>query len=183
MEDAARIAEMIVGEEEYREIKDSYDFALSYEALNEHTLIELTVDVVNGEHEDLDTRFSYDSEEWSVEDFVEMCDEWSSTPFSSRQKHSEMRGTTQVGDEPITQKEISENQTRFISAHMTKQPRADSRHALDPDVEWVELTYLTDDENLKYNGPVTPVEMEDFVNPTEDAETREDVYWPGNSFV
>lgn len=180
LDESGKIASMIVGEEEYEHILASGGpFQRDYEDLDRVELIELAIDVVNGEYPEVDERFSYGGGRWRVNDFIDAAVEASSTPFSSNQEHSEMISTTQVGeDEFYDLSDISGNHNKFLAARVSQEPPKNIEYELDPEKTWIELTYISSENTVKFSDYVKLEPMEDRQDPAPEAESQERVYWP-----
>lgn len=179
LEEAGKIAAMIIGEEEYEHIRSNGGpFQREYDDLGDVELVELATDVVNGEYPDLDERFSYGDGRWNVEDFIDYAVDASETPFSSNQRHSEMRGTTQLDAETYSLKDIAENFHDFIAVHIESTPPANLDHEQDSEKNWLEITYVGEDNTINFSDYVKLMPMQDRQEPTPDSETQEEVYWP-----
>lgn len=179
LEEAGKIASMIVGEEEYEHIRSNGGpFQRNYEDLDSVELIELATDVVNGEYPELDERFSYDSENWRVDDFIDAAVEASTTPFSNNQEHSEMRGTTQLEEETYDLSDIEDNANNFVAARVQDEPPATLDYEEDTDKFWIEITYISREDYVKLADFVSLFSMDDRQSPASKAKSQERIYWP-----
>jgi hypothetical protein len=74
IEEAGKIASLMIGEEEYNHIRSNGgELQRDYEDVEDVELIELAISVVNGEYPEMDERFSYGSGELTAEDFVQLA--------------------------------------------------------------------------------------------------------------
>lgn len=177
VEEAAKIARMIVDEETYEEeLRDNYRPELSYEDLDNVTLTQMATDIVNGEHpEVVDMRFGFGSgEEWTFKEFIDTCYEWAGTVFDSNSdtRHLEMRGTTQAGDDELSMKKIQDNHNNFIENHLepSKEPSTDKK--------FLSITYLSEGYHVSVQEDVHVEELEDRNETTEETENPTNRFWP-----
>lgn len=179
LEEAGKIAAMIVGEEEYEHIRSSGGpFRREYDNLGDVELVELATDVVNGEYPELDERFSYGDEIWEVEDFVEHAVDASETPFSNKQHLSEMKGTTQLDAEIYDLKDIAENRQDFPEMYIEDTPPEKVDLEEDGEKNWLRIVYTGEENTVTFSDYVKLMPMEDKKEPTPDADIQERVYWP-----
>lgn len=174
LEEAAKVARMLVTPDIYRTISDDYGAPNSYELADEVTMVEMATDIVNGEHEQFFEYFTYDSEDWTEQDFVEHALEASSTPYSGDEPFSEMKGSTQLGDEPVGDNRKDRN---FRGVKFSEKP---GREDVEPveDEKWLEGIYDDPLTVVRFSSYQPVCLMSDVVEPDQNVEGRENVYWP-----
>lgn len=177
IDEAAKIAKMIVDEETYEEdLRTHYRPELSYGELDDVTLTEIATDLINGEHsEAADKRYSFgDDETWTYKEFIDTCHEWSETVFdkNSDVRHLEMRGTTQAGDKELSWTEIKDNHHCFIQNQTEHNKDPSDNHM------FLSITYVSKDYHLNMQESVFVEEMADKTETTEKTENPSKEFWP-----
>lgn len=177
IEEGAKIARRLIGLDEYKELHENYVSSLEgYHRVDDSVIIEMATDVVNGEYPQLFDQFDYNGEKWTVQDFVEHCAAWSSTPFG-RERDMEKRGTTQAGDEALDIHDIAENQNNF-SGNIYDSPPKGSEFEGSETGKYFEIHYATETGFESFTGFGEPVRMVDVLEPDEDASDQHYIYWP-----
>lgn len=174
IEEAAKVARLLVKPHIYRAINEDYGAPTRYELADDLTMVEMATDIVNGEHEQFFEYFSYDSEDWTEKDFVEQALEASSTPYSGDEPFSEMKGSTQLGDEPVDNTRKDRN---FREVKFSEMP---GREGVDrtEDEKWIEGIYDEPLTVVRFDSYRPVWLMADVVEPDPDVDSREEVYWP-----
>lgn len=89
-----------------------------------------------------------------------------------------MRGTSQVEDEVYDLSDISRNHNNFLAARVSQEPPKNIEYELDPEKTWIELTYISSENTVKFSDYVKLEPMQDRQDPAPEAESQERVYWP-----
>lgn len=115
---AGEYARQVIGNEEFREIVEDYDFnrPIFYETASDRVMIELAASVLNGEHPDLNPNISYDQKERITgEDFVKIANRLNGKPETGEEELSELKGSTQLREDEISDQRIRAIRNTFIN--------------------------------------------------------------------